>query len=80
VAGIPELVDDGRTGLLVPPGRPNFLAHALAELVRSSEVRRTMGAEGRIVVERAFNVGTVAEEILRLFRRLEPEASVVAGS
>jgi colanic acid/amylovoran biosynthesis glycosyltransferase len=70
VAGIPELVDHGRTGLLVPPGRPDLLAGALAELIGSPELRLKMGTAGRATVEAGFDIERIADQIDRLFRRL----------
>ena len=43
VMGVPELVEDGKSGLLVPPGRPRALADALARLAESSELRLELG-------------------------------------
>src|SRR6185369_134792 len=47
VSGIPELVDDGVTGLLVEPQAPEKLAHALETLIREPERRRLLGEAGR---------------------------------
>lgn len=44
VGGLREIVDDGRTGLLLPPGRPVELATALVRLLESPALRATMGA------------------------------------
>lgn len=56
VGGSPELVRDGVTGLLVPPGAPAPLARALLELLASPSRRRRMGEKGRRVVEREFGI------------------------
>ncbi len=47
IAGIPELVDHGVAGLLVPPGNVTALSDALGSLARSPEMRARMGASGR---------------------------------
>lgn len=47
VGGLPELVDDGVTGTLVPPGDPAALARALVELGASPELRVAMGRAAR---------------------------------
>ncbi len=47
VGGIPELVEDGVTGILVPPADPAALANALARLVEDPELARSMGKAGR---------------------------------
>jgi glycosyltransferase involved in cell wall biosynthesis len=59
VSGTPELVRDGETGLLVPPGAPDALAHALGALVADPVRRRQMGERGRRRVEQWFEA-TVA--------------------
>jgi glycosyltransferase involved in cell wall biosynthesis len=75
VGGLPEVVDDGRTGVLVPPGEPAPLAAAVQGLLERPELRRTLGAEGkRRAVERfraarqAERVETLYEEALRARR------------
>jgi glycosyltransferase involved in cell wall biosynthesis len=48
VGGIPDLVDNGRTGLLVPPGNIEKLANALIRLISEPDLRREMGLAGRL--------------------------------
>jgi glycosyltransferase involved in cell wall biosynthesis len=45
VGGVVELVEHGRHGLLVPPGRPDLIAGALLELIADPARRAAMGAE-----------------------------------
>jgi glycosyltransferase involved in cell wall biosynthesis len=45
--GIPDVVDDGVTGILVEPEAPQALAEAILRLVRSPELLHTMGEAGR---------------------------------
>ncbi len=47
VGGIPEVVEDGRTGLLVEPGNPQALSAALERLAQAPSVRKEMGRRGR---------------------------------
>jgi glycosyltransferase involved in cell wall biosynthesis len=54
--GVPEMVDDGRTGLLVPPSDPDALAAALAKLVGDPDRRRQMGLLGRRLVAERFDI------------------------
>ena len=56
VGGIPEVVEDGVTGLLVPPRDPEALAEALLRLLDDAELRGRMGAAGRRRVEGKFNL------------------------
>src|SRR5262249_61999817 len=52
VSGVPELVRDGETGLLVPPDDPAALADAVASLARNDELRLRLGRHARALVER----------------------------
>lgn len=63
-AGCRDVVEDGRTGLLVPVGDGPALARAIVRLVSDSEACRTMGAAGREKVLREFDERTVIARIL----------------
>ncbi len=56
VAGIPELLDDGRCGVLVPPRQVDALADAIGELLSSAERRRDLAHAGRLHAERTFDI------------------------
>ena len=51
VGGIPDVVDEGRTGVLVPPGDPRALADALVDVLSDRALAERLGAEARIAVE-----------------------------
>ena len=67
ITGIPELVDSGVSGFLVPPGDPSALADALQALERDSTLRERMGRAGREKVVREFNLQVNAQRLLNLF-------------
>ena len=69
VGGLRELVDDGATGLVVPPDDPAALALALARLAGDPELRLRLGEAGRAKAAR-FTVEATADEYERLFGRL----------
>ena len=56
VAGIPEAVTDGKTGVLVPPSDPEALAAALARLLESAHLRKRLVAAARERVVRDFDI------------------------
>ena len=60
VGGIVEVVEDGKTGVLVPPARPDLLAQALARILGNAELGRRMGKAGRARVEATFSWASVA--------------------
>jgi colanic acid/amylovoran biosynthesis glycosyltransferase len=63
IMGIPELVEDGKHGLLVPPGRVDALADALERLVRNPDERRLMGVAGREKVRADYDVARSARRM-----------------
>jgi glycosyltransferase involved in cell wall biosynthesis len=66
IMGIPELVEDGVNGLLVPPGRPDAVAHALRRLASEPAERARLGAAGRAAVERDFDCEREAARLAAL--------------
>jgi glycosyltransferase involved in cell wall biosynthesis len=66
--GIPEVVDDGVTGLLVPPHDEPALAAALVELLGNRERRDAMGAAGRARVEASFSIERMVEKTLAVYQ------------
>jgi glycosyltransferase involved in cell wall biosynthesis len=82
IMGIPELVEDGVSGLLVRPGRADALADALATLAAEPALRIAMGAAGRRRVLAAFHVDRSARELEGVLRdALEPGGgSAAAGA
>jgi glycosyltransferase involved in cell wall biosynthesis len=73
VGGIPEQVEHGVTGLLVPPGDATALAGAIDALVSDPAKRRDMGAAGRARIERHFNSKHNTVQITGLMKRLADE-------
>ncbi len=68
--GIAELVDDGRTGRLVPPGDAEALAAALCALLSDPAARRRMGAAARTRARDRFATGNMVGEISLAYDRL----------
>ncbi len=65
-SGIPELVEDGVTGLLVPPENPAALADALQRLADDPELGQRMGRAGREKVLREFDLNDNATKLVQL--------------
>jgi glycosyltransferase involved in cell wall biosynthesis len=81
VGGVPGIVVDEQTGLLVPAGDAPALAAALGRLVRSSALRDRVGAAAARHAAGAFNAERTAKQYLRLYRSLATgESRAVAGA
>jgi alpha-maltose-1-phosphate synthase len=70
VGGIPEVVADGQTGLLVPPGDPAALAAALNALVTDPPRAAAMGQRGRDRAVAEFSWTKIAGQTARLYEAL----------
>jgi len=68
LSGIPELVENGRNGMLVPPGDVDKLAGALAELLGDASLRKRLGEQAaldaRARFDRPTNTGVLAQILL----------------
>jgi glycosyltransferase involved in cell wall biosynthesis len=69
VGGIPEVVDDGETGFLVPPRDPAALAARITQLLREQDVRRRMGRAALERVRRLFTVERMVEQTAAVYAR-----------
>ena len=70
VGGTPEVVEQGRSGLLVPPADPLALRRVLAGLLRDPGLRARLASEGRARAEREFGIGRTLERTETLYRDL----------
>lgn len=69
-SGIPELVEDGASGLLVAERDVDALAEALASLLRNPERLEDMGKSGRYIVEERFDVAELNDRLVKIYRSL----------
>ncbi|MGZ5025021.1 MAG: glycosyltransferase [Chthoniobacterales bacterium] len=67
VAGIPELVSENKTGLLVRPRNPVALSAALARLICDDTRRAEFGRAGRERIEQHFTIEKTIEPLLQRF-------------
>ncbi len=68
--GVPEIVQDGLTGLLVPMGDAPAMADAICEMLAAPDRARRMGAEGRARALRHFTVGGTARRLESVFLKI----------
>lgn len=70
IGGLPEVVDDGVDGCLVPPGDVGALEEAIRWMVRHREEAAEMGAVGRRKVRTSFDPDSHYERVMRTYRRV----------
>jgi len=86
VSSLPEIVEDHRTGLLVPPRSPEKLADAMVTLVDNPQLRRSMGTAGARKAENVFSLSTMAANVESLLlaaasrSRAEKQAGAAGGA
>lgn len=68
VGGVPSVVRDGETGLVVRPGDPGALAEAILRLLGDAGLRERLGAAGRVEVTRRFALDRLTRDIAHLYR------------
>ena len=73
VGGVPEVVRDHETGLMVKPGDVQSLDQALTKLVRDAELRRRLGLRGRAVAEERFDTKKNVARIVEVLRSVAAE-------
>jgi glycosyltransferase involved in cell wall biosynthesis len=76
VGGLPEMVDEGRTGYLVPPRDERALAAAVVRLLRDADLRRQFGLNGRRKLDEECAPADIARRTLDVYHRaLDPTRS-----
>jgi hypothetical protein len=69
VGGIPDLVQHGQTGFLVPPADENALTEAIVKLIRNPEQAKKMGVKGRLRSHR-FSLAAMIEKLDAVYEDL----------
>ena len=70
VGGLPEVVENGRTGLLVPSRNADVLANALSLLLSDEEIRAAFGREGTMRARHCYSNSRMVREYEQIFERL----------
>ena len=76
VNGVPELIEDRKTGFLVPPRDPQSLARAIREVLSDPSAALKIGAEGRAVVHERFTVDQMVANTMAIFDAAMEDAGV----
>jgi glycosyltransferase involved in cell wall biosynthesis len=76
VGGLPEVVADGETGLLIAPDRPSEMATALVGLARDAARAEELGRAGRALQQRSFSIEAMTRGYAELLAELDrPQAA-----
>jgi glycosyltransferase involved in cell wall biosynthesis len=75
VGGVPETVEDGESGLLVPKEDPEALAKAMARLAADADRRQAMGRRAAEIVHEKFNYDRWIERTVALYERVRNEVA-----
>lgn len=73
VGGTPEVVLDGQTGILVPPGNPTALADAIDRLIENRNLTKKLGENGSSRVKELFSVEKMTRETEQVYHQLLKE-------
>ena len=67
VGEVPTVIQDGRTGVMVPAEEPELLASAIIDLLRDNEKRARLGVAARRLIEEDFSAERMAADYLRMY-------------
>lgn len=70
VGGVPNLVEDGRTGFLVNPGDVQGLAEKIKKILRHKELRERLGRNGKMAAQSRFDTQVIARKTYQLYQKL----------
>lgn len=76
VGGIPEVVREGETGLLVPPDNPESLAKAIQRLKQDEALRQQLGQRAQEWVERLHDIRYLPDRVMQVYEFLLAEGRV----
>jgi glycosyltransferase involved in cell wall biosynthesis len=79
VGGVPEVVADNETGILVAPGDVTALAQAVTELLVDPERRQQLGERGRQRVRQLFDVADMVEKTKSVYADLMRDRMIKRG-
>lgn len=77
VGGLPEVIIDGKTGLLVEPQDPDAMADALATILTEPERAKAMGEAARRYVQEHFSLAAYVDAYEELYTRLSKQTRIV---
>jgi len=76
VSGLPEFLEDGRTGLSVSPKDPLAFADAMEKLLKDEALRRAVSQAARKRIEQNFNNKTLIRDLARIYSQMIPDLEI----
>lgn len=70
VGGLPEVVRNGESGVLIPPGQPERLAAAVLDVIGDEALRRNLGAAARRFIEEEYSLDAAARRVTCLYKEM----------
>jgi glycosyltransferase involved in cell wall biosynthesis len=70
VGGIPEVLEDGKTGILIPARDEKIMANVCQNLLEHKETRELLAIKAKKVVEERFSAAAMAEKVAQIYRSL----------
>jgi len=70
VGGIPNVIEDGINGILVPPREPEALANQLLTVLRDKNLQKALGQNARDTIQKSFSSQNMHQKILDLYQKL----------
>jgi glycosyltransferase involved in cell wall biosynthesis len=70
VSGIPELVEDGISGILVSQKDEKAIADAIIKLHKDRKLRLEMGENGRKIIGNKYNIVSESEKLIKIFNKM----------
>ena len=71
IGGIPEVVEDGVTGLLIAPRDSDALAEKIRAILDDSGLAKNLGQAARAHIERSYSLDAMGEKLLKLYENLK---------
>jgi glycosyltransferase involved in cell wall biosynthesis len=68
VDGIPEIIENGKTGILITPKNSTSIENAIISLIQNEELRKQLGDNGRKFVKNRFSKNLMVESHEKLFK------------
>jgi glycosyltransferase involved in cell wall biosynthesis len=70
VGGVPDLIEDGVTGLLTDPARPDSMRHAISRLLSDSNLSTALSSKARLQSIKRFHPNVIAQRHLEIYREV----------